>query len=138
MTTIPLRELRNDYAGVLRRVEEGENFTITRDGQPVAQLSPYVAPHAPRRAVPVADLRTLLSRPAMTQEQVADLRADLAEADWAIPDPDEEAHEPAEPIASERAEDARAVREWAAANGITVAPRGPVATSLSTTDSEKK
>lgn len=40
MTEIPLRELRNDTSGVLRRVEGGERFTVTVSGRPVARLVP--------------------------------------------------------------------------------------------------
>jgi prevent-host-death family protein len=35
------RELRNDTAGLLRRVEEGETIVITRRGRPVADLVPH-------------------------------------------------------------------------------------------------
>jgi len=35
------RELRNDTAGLLRRVEEGETLVITRRGRPVADLVPH-------------------------------------------------------------------------------------------------
>jgi prevent-host-death family protein len=35
------RELRNDTAGLLRRVEEGETIVITRRGRPVADLGPH-------------------------------------------------------------------------------------------------
>jgi prevent-host-death family protein len=35
------RELRNDTAGVLRKVEEGERVVITRRGRPVADLVPH-------------------------------------------------------------------------------------------------
>ncbi len=40
MIEIPLRELRNDTSAVLRRVEDGERFTVTVSGKPVAQLVP--------------------------------------------------------------------------------------------------
>jgi prevent-host-death family protein len=40
MTEIASRELRNDTAGVLRRVEAGESLTVTSNGRPVAQLVP--------------------------------------------------------------------------------------------------
>jgi prevent-host-death family protein len=40
VTEIPLRALRNDTSGVLRRVEDGERFTVTVSGRPVAQLIP--------------------------------------------------------------------------------------------------
>ena len=35
------RELRNDTAGLLRRVEDGERIVITRRGRPVADLVPH-------------------------------------------------------------------------------------------------
>jgi prevent-host-death family protein len=40
MATIPQRALRNDTAGVLRRVEAGETRRITSNGRPVADLVP--------------------------------------------------------------------------------------------------
>jgi prevent-host-death family protein len=38
------RELRNDTAGLLRRVEAGEKIVITRRGKPVADLVPHEKP----------------------------------------------------------------------------------------------
>jgi prevent-host-death family protein len=38
--TISQRELRNDNADVIREVEAGESFTVTRRGVPVARLLP--------------------------------------------------------------------------------------------------
>jgi prevent-host-death family protein len=38
------RELRNDTAGLLRRVEAGETIVITRRGKPVARLAPHSPP----------------------------------------------------------------------------------------------
>ena len=35
------RDLRNDTAGVLRKVEEGTRVVITRRGKPVADLVPH-------------------------------------------------------------------------------------------------
>ena len=40
--TIGQRELRNDNAEIMRRVEAGESFTVTRNGKPVADLVPHV------------------------------------------------------------------------------------------------
>ncbi len=40
--TIPHRELRNNSAAILRRVQAGETFEITNNGKPVALLSPVV------------------------------------------------------------------------------------------------
>ena len=34
------RELRNDTAGVLRRVQAGEELTVTQNGRPVAEIIP--------------------------------------------------------------------------------------------------
>ena len=39
-------ELRNDTASVIRRVEAGETFIITRNGVPVAELRPLPAGRA--------------------------------------------------------------------------------------------
>ncbi|MHA6622026.1 type II toxin-antitoxin system Phd/YefM family antitoxin [Pseudonocardia sp. DLS-67] len=39
--TIPQRELRNDSGAIMRRVEAGESFVITRNGKPVADLVPH-------------------------------------------------------------------------------------------------
>jgi prevent-host-death family protein len=40
MKTATVRELRNDYAKLLRRVEAGEQIVITRRGKSVARLVP--------------------------------------------------------------------------------------------------
>ena len=39
--TIAQRQLRNDNAEIMRRVEAGESFVITRNGKPVADLVPH-------------------------------------------------------------------------------------------------
>lgn len=48
--TIPQRELRNQIGDVLRRAENGERFTITVGGRPVAELGPLASARKP--AVP--------------------------------------------------------------------------------------
>jgi prevent-host-death family protein len=40
MATIPQGKLRNEIAAVLRRAEQGERFTVTVSGRPVAELGP--------------------------------------------------------------------------------------------------
>lgn len=40
MSEVASRELRNDTAGVLRRVQAGEEVVVTVNGKPVAQLVP--------------------------------------------------------------------------------------------------
>jgi len=47
MVEVATRELRNDTAGVLRRVEAGETVVITVRGKPVADLIPH-RPGEPR------------------------------------------------------------------------------------------
>jgi prevent-host-death family protein len=37
---ITQRELRNDSAAVMRGVERGESYTVTRNGTPIARLVP--------------------------------------------------------------------------------------------------
>lgn len=39
-TVISQRELRNDNAEIMRRVEQGEHFTVTRHGKPIASVGP--------------------------------------------------------------------------------------------------
>jgi prevent-host-death family protein len=49
--SISQRELRNDNAAIIRAVEDGESFTVTKRGVPVARLTP----------VPDSDLRRIRS-----------------------------------------------------------------------------
>lgn len=48
-TTISQRELRNDNGAIMRRVEQGECFTVTRNGVPVADLVPHDRTESDRR-----------------------------------------------------------------------------------------
>lgn len=48
-TLIAQRELRNNNADILNRVEAGESFVVTRNGIAVAD----VVPHAERKAPPM-------------------------------------------------------------------------------------
>lgn len=70
MVEIAVRELRNHGGDILDRVAGGEALTVTRDGNPVAELRPL-----PRRPLPAA---TLLERwrhlPVL---DLARLRADI-------------------------------------------------------------
>lgn len=58
MTTISQRELRNDNAQIMRRVEAGERFTVTRRGKPIADVVPHVNDR--REAVSFEELSRLL------------------------------------------------------------------------------
>ncbi len=50
MPQIPQRELRNNVSEVLRRAEHGEEFVVTVDGRPVAELGPLTASRRPASA----------------------------------------------------------------------------------------
>lgn len=81
MRAISQRELRNDNAAVIRDVEAGETLTVTRNGVPVARLSPYAEGSALRLVKPAkhrldpARLRRVRSR-RTTAEVLDDLRGD--------------------------------------------------------------
>jgi prevent-host-death family protein len=80
--TIPQRELRNDISAILRAVEDGDTFTITVRGRPVARLVGPGVPAGPRRFVDRETLRKILELPTDP-----DFAKDLAEMDaWADDD----------------------------------------------------
>ena len=87
MTTIPQRELRNNVSDILRRAEQGERFTITVAGRPVAELGP---PANAGRGATAAELWHVLQRTPVDQEWADDLarmreedRADSVDP-WAV------------------------------------------------------
>jgi len=67
MKIISQRELRNDNAEIMRGVEAGEEYTVTRRGVPVARLVP---------ATPGSDLRC--DRPAKHRPTYSDRPRTLA------------------------------------------------------------
>ncbi|MBL7493105.1 type II toxin-antitoxin system prevent-host-death family antitoxin [Frankia sp. AgB1.9] len=72
---ITQRELRDDAGDILRAVESGETFVVTRDGDPIAELTPA------RRSkfVPMDEiLATFANEPTMDADQFF---ADLDEFD---------------------------------------------------------
>jgi prevent-host-death family protein len=78
--SISQRELRNDNAEIIRAVEAGESFTVTRRGVPVARLTPVPASDLRRirAAAPGWDV-TSLPRVSASQplaEHLEDLRGD--------------------------------------------------------------
>ena len=70
-TDVPQRELRNNTARLLRRVEAGERLRITVNGHPVAELVPV---ERAQRFVPfdelVRDLRGLMAPHDQLDEQL--------------------------------------------------------------------
>ena len=82
MRTISQRELRNDNAEIMREVEQGETFVVTRRGVPVARIVPYTdgSPGLPigrpaRSRAPLSEIPRVTS--SVTSEEIlADLRDD--------------------------------------------------------------
>jgi prevent-host-death family protein len=72
MSLVASRDLRNDTAGLLRRVQAGEDIIITVNGRPVAQLLPFTARR--RRWLPRAELVARFR----TGQADPGLRADIA------------------------------------------------------------
>jgi prevent-host-death family protein len=70
MTVIPQRELRNDISSVLRRVQQGEHFTITVNGRPMAELGPLRG-----NGVQPAGLDAVLARTPVDDRWAAELQA---------------------------------------------------------------
>ena len=79
MKTISQREMRNDSGLVLREVEAGETFTVTRRGAPVAQIVPRGSAargyRAPRRD-PAFDLDELVEAEMSSAALLEDLRSE--------------------------------------------------------------
>ncbi|GAC82076.1 type II toxin-antitoxin system Phd/YefM family antitoxin [Gordonia malaquae] len=67
---VSVRDLRNNGGEVLRRVDRGERIVVTRDGTPVAELSPL-----PRRSVSPEEL--IRRRRNLPRVDVDTLRADV-------------------------------------------------------------
>jgi prevent-host-death family protein len=87
-TPISQRELRNESGAIMRRVEAGEHFTVTRNGVPVADLSPHDQTTAgrERRFLPVGDVAAGLAQlPEWDVDRFAD---ELGEFDAAVDDSD--------------------------------------------------
>jgi len=76
-TEVPSRELRNDTAGLLRRVEAGEKIVITRRGKPVADLVPHERASG-RGLTPseVVEIRELASADPTWGAELAAMRAE--------------------------------------------------------------
>ena len=87
-TPVSQRELRNDSGAIMRRVEHGERFTVTRNGVPVADLIPHgeSGPDRPRRFIPVSQIAAGMDElPGWDAARFAD---ELGELDNAVDDGD--------------------------------------------------
>jgi prevent-host-death family protein len=80
MTVIPQRELRNWISALLRRAEQGEHFTVTVGGRPVAELGPLATARTPAAADRLA---AVLGETPVDRGWARELR-DLRDADAAV------------------------------------------------------
>ncbi len=79
MRTISQREMRNDSGQVLREVEDGETFVVTRRGTPVARIMPLTEGHLayrPARRPARFSTQDLVSIDTTTEELLDELRAE--------------------------------------------------------------
>jgi prevent-host-death family protein len=78
-TRIPQRELRNNNADILNRVEAGERFVVTRNGVAIADVVPHVHRSAPPRFPKTRDViaqRRAAGNPALDRDAwLGDIRA---------------------------------------------------------------
>ena len=71
---VPSRELRNDTAGVLRRVAAGEWVEITVNGEPVAELGPLRSRRSHwTRSTPLAQQMARVQADAALTEELREL-----------------------------------------------------------------
>jgi prevent-host-death family protein len=87
-TPVSQRELRNESGAIMRRVQQGERFTVTRNGVPVADLVPHgeSGPDRPPRFIPVAQIATGTS--GLPSWDTARFARELEELDNAVNDSD--------------------------------------------------
>jgi prevent-host-death family protein len=87
-TPLSQRELRNDSGAIMRRVQQGERFTVTRNGVPVADLVPHsdFGADRPPRFVPVGQIAAGTSE--LPSWDTARFARELEELDSVIDDSD--------------------------------------------------
>ena len=87
-TLVSQRQLRNDSGAIMRRVEQGECFTVTRNGVAIADLVPHSGsgPDRLRRFVPVAQIAAVIGE--LPRWDAARFTHELEELDYAVDDSD--------------------------------------------------
>lgn len=90
---ITQRELRNDTPAIMRAVERGESFVLTRNGTPIADLIPH-ARSAERRRVTGADLLAVAN--SLPRVDAGQFFADIDR--YVDPDPLREPGNPERPV----------------------------------------
>ena len=76
MQTIGAFEAKNKFAEILRRVESGEEFCVTRHGKIIARISAPETDHKENARESFAKLRRLRARLQLTPEDVAAFRSE--------------------------------------------------------------
>lgn len=85
-TTIGQLELRNDSGAIMRRVEQGESFTVSRNGIPVADLVPHDAGSVDRRPRFVAVDKIATGAAAVPDWGLSEFSDELRELDLTVDD----------------------------------------------------
>ena len=87
-TIISQRELRNDNAEIMRRVEQGERFTVTRHGKPIASVGPLEELPPETRRMTGAEIQALWRKlpPVDTDSWWAEILAMRRAYDEGVPD----------------------------------------------------
>jgi prevent-host-death family protein len=83
-TTIAQRKLRNEMPDVLRRVEQGERFTVTVNGRPTAELGPLVGAREPAT---LADLASIIEGAPVDASWTQELLSEREEDEAVTVDP---------------------------------------------------
>jgi prevent-host-death family protein len=93
-TPLSQRELRNESGAIMRRVQRGERFTVTRNGVPVADLVPHgeSGSDRPPRFIPVAQIAAGTSE--LPSWDTARFANELEELNNAVDDSDADAWRP--------------------------------------------
>ncbi|MGH3436960.1 MAG: type II toxin-antitoxin system Phd/YefM family antitoxin [Sciscionella sp.] len=78
-TEIRQADLRNDNALIMRRVADGESFTVTVNGRPVADVVPHQRDTGRRRFVPAAELGAVFDASPLSKEEAARWWHDIRE-----------------------------------------------------------
>lgn len=70
--SVPVRDLRNNSASLLKRVQQGESVVVTKDGEPVAEVIPL-------RRAPMRKAQLLQRWSALPQINAEQFRRDVDE-----------------------------------------------------------
>lgn len=85
-TRIAQRELRNNNAEILNRIETGESFVVTRNGLAVADVVPHAERSGPPRFPKTTELAARRRAAAAPALDAAAWLHDIRDADHAVDD----------------------------------------------------